>query len=169
MYCLTILSSASIVIHSVNYGLLRNQPRSDSCDITRLARKVTKGIHSCKPASLNCPIDTGDVILDELCWKSFGNPQKYFLDRWCVFLDELRLGKYDELSDAFFYVSCRCKRLVLLGCIRSSIISEIYVCLIIKSEQHLHLPIQNNERNIEWWQTAALTVWSLTTQKTGGW
>ena len=32
------------------------------CDFSRLlAQKITKGIHSCKPASLNCPI--GEVIL----------------------------------------------------------------------------------------------------------
>ena len=31
--------------------------RKWSCNLSRLlARKITKGIHSCKPASLNCPI-----------------------------------------------------------------------------------------------------------------
>ena len=45
------------VIHS----LLRNRPGSGSCDLSRLlARKITKGIHSCKPASLNCPIAYSD-------------------------------------------------------------------------------------------------------------
>ena len=37
--------------------LLRNRPGSGSYDLSRLlARKITKGIHSCKPASLNHPI-----------------------------------------------------------------------------------------------------------------
>ena len=41
----------------MNQFLLRNQPGSSSCDIFRLlARKITKGIHSCKPTSLNCPV-----------------------------------------------------------------------------------------------------------------
>ena len=47
------------------------------------------------------------------------------------------------------YVSCRCERLVLLGYIRSSIIFEIYVCLVIKRGSNIHLPVQNNEQNIE--------------------
>ena len=42
-------------MHSVNQRLLRNRPRSGSYD---LSRKITKGIHSCKPASLNCAIFT---------------------------------------------------------------------------------------------------------------
>ena len=34
------------------------------CDLSRLlARKITKGIHSCKPVSLNCPTDW--------CWMIF--------------------------------------------------------------------------------------------------
>ena len=34
--------------------------RKQRCDLSRLlARKITKGIHSCKPASLNRPIHTG--------------------------------------------------------------------------------------------------------------
>ena len=38
--------------------LPRNRPGSDSCDLSRrLARKITKGIHSRKPASLNRLID----------------------------------------------------------------------------------------------------------------
>ena len=38
--------------------LLRNQPGSDSCDLLwLLVRKIMKGIHLCKPALLNCPID----------------------------------------------------------------------------------------------------------------
>ena len=36
---------------------VRNRPGSGSYDLSRLlARKIMKGIHSCKPASLNCPI-----------------------------------------------------------------------------------------------------------------
>ena len=58
LYCFTILGLTSIVIHSVKQHLLRNQPGSDSCDLLLLiARKITKGIHSCKPASLNRLID----------------------------------------------------------------------------------------------------------------
>ena len=44
-------------IHSPNQRLLRSQPGSDSCDLSRLlARKITMGIHSCDPASLNRPV-----------------------------------------------------------------------------------------------------------------
>ena len=36
----------------------RNSARKWRCDLSRLrARKITKGIHSCKPASLNRPIE----------------------------------------------------------------------------------------------------------------
>ena len=57
-YCFTIIGSTSIVIHSVKQHLLRNQPRSGSCDLSRLlAWKITKGVHSCKPALLNCPME----------------------------------------------------------------------------------------------------------------
>ena len=53
----TRLNFRCYTIHSVNQHLLRNRPGSDSCDLSRLlARKITKGIHSCKPASLNRPI-----------------------------------------------------------------------------------------------------------------
>ena len=55
----TILGSTYTVIHSVNQRLPRNRPGSGSCDLSRLlAQKITKGIHSCQPASLNCPIQT---------------------------------------------------------------------------------------------------------------
>ena len=38
--------------------------RKQRCDLSRLlARKITKGIHSCKPASLNRPIGREDVTL----------------------------------------------------------------------------------------------------------
>ena len=58
LYCFTILGSFSTVIHSVTLHLLRNRPTSGSCDLSRhLARKITNGIHSCKPASLNYPIN----------------------------------------------------------------------------------------------------------------
>ena len=40
-------------MHSVNQHLLRNWPRSCSYN---LSWKITEGIHSCKPALLNCPI-----------------------------------------------------------------------------------------------------------------
>ena len=34
------------------------------CDLLRLlAQKITKGIHSCKPASLNCPIEMTVIII----------------------------------------------------------------------------------------------------------
>ena len=50
-------SSTSIVIHSVSQCLLKNRSRSGSYDLSRLyARKIMKGIHSRKPASLNRPI-----------------------------------------------------------------------------------------------------------------
>ena len=60
LHCFAILGSASIVIHSVKQRLLRNRPGSDAAtsrDFLRLlARKITKGIYSCKPASVNRPI-----------------------------------------------------------------------------------------------------------------
>ena len=41
----------------MNQRLLRNRPGSGRCSLSRLlARKITKGIRSCKPASLNCLI-----------------------------------------------------------------------------------------------------------------
>ena len=57
LYCFAIIGSTSIVIHSAKQRLLRNRPGSDAAtsrDIS-VARKITKGIHSCKPASLNRP------------------------------------------------------------------------------------------------------------------
>ena len=57
LYCFAVLGSASTVIHSVKQRLLRKRPGSGSCDLSRLlAQKIMKGVHSCKPASLNCPI-----------------------------------------------------------------------------------------------------------------
>ena len=57
LYCFAILGSTSIVIHSMKQCILRNWPGSGSCDLSRLlVQKITKGIHSCKPASLNRPI-----------------------------------------------------------------------------------------------------------------
>ena len=44
------LGSTSIVIHSVKQRLLRNRPGRDVM-LRPLAWKITKGIHSCKPAS----------------------------------------------------------------------------------------------------------------------
>ena len=45
-------SSTAIVIHSVNKRLLRNRPGRGSCDLSQLlSRKITRGIHSCKPAA----------------------------------------------------------------------------------------------------------------------
>ena len=51
------LGSNSIVIHSVNQRLLTNRPGSDTCDLFSrlLARKITKGIHSCTPALTEPP------------------------------------------------------------------------------------------------------------------
>ena len=38
--------------------LLRNRHGSGSCDLSGLlARKITRGIHSCRLASLNCPVN----------------------------------------------------------------------------------------------------------------
>ena len=48
-----ILGSTSTVIHNVKQRLLRNRPGSA---LRPLARKITKRIHSSKPASLNRPI-----------------------------------------------------------------------------------------------------------------
>ena len=57
--CLAILSSTSIVIHSVNQHLLRNWPGSDSCDLSRLlVQKIVKDVQSRKPVSLNCPVSS---------------------------------------------------------------------------------------------------------------
>ena len=45
------------LMHSVKQRLLRNWPWSGSCDLLwLLPQKIAKGIHSCKPASLNRPI-----------------------------------------------------------------------------------------------------------------
>ena len=58
LHCFTVLrlGSASVVVHSVNQRLCRNQHRSGSCDLSQLlAWKITKGIHSCKPVLLNFP------------------------------------------------------------------------------------------------------------------
>ena len=53
LYSFAVLDSASIVIHSVKQRLLRNRPGSDPRDLSRLlAQRITKDIHSCKPASL---------------------------------------------------------------------------------------------------------------------
>ena len=54
LYCFAILGSTSIIIHSMKQRLLKNWLRSDLSWL--LARKITKGIHSCKPASLNRPV-----------------------------------------------------------------------------------------------------------------
>ena len=52
----------------MNQGLLRNQPGSGSCDLSwLLVHKITKGIHSCKPASLNCPVWLSLIILAWPC------------------------------------------------------------------------------------------------------
>ena len=54
--CLVILGSTSTVIHSVNHAYSEIGPEV-RCDLSRLlARKITKRIHSSKPASLNRPI-----------------------------------------------------------------------------------------------------------------
>ena len=55
LYCFAILGSTSIVIHSEKQRQLRNRPGSDSATSRDFLRKTTKGIHSCKPASLNRP------------------------------------------------------------------------------------------------------------------
>ena len=53
LYCFAILISTSTVIHSVKQRLLRNRLEV-RCDLSRLlSRKITKRIHSSKPASLN--------------------------------------------------------------------------------------------------------------------
>ena len=52
LYCFAVLGSTSIVIHSVKQRLLRIRPGSDFSRL--LARKITKGIHSCN--SLNRPV-----------------------------------------------------------------------------------------------------------------
>ena len=41
------------------------------CNLSQLlARKITKGIHSCKPASLNCPIKEGSITDQVFLWSS---------------------------------------------------------------------------------------------------
>ena len=48
----------------MNQCLLRNQPGSGSCDLSwLLARKIMKGIHSCKRALLNRPIRPPEIGL----------------------------------------------------------------------------------------------------------
>ena len=47
----------------MNQPLLRNRPGSSSYDLSRLlARKIMNGIHSCKPALLNHPIEIFFII-----------------------------------------------------------------------------------------------------------
>ena len=59
LYCFAILGSTSTVIHSVKQRLLRNRPGSALRPLaTSCARKITKRIHSSKPASLNRPTHT---------------------------------------------------------------------------------------------------------------
>ena len=56
------------VMHSMNQRLFRNRLRSGSCDLSQLlARKIMKGIHSCKPASLNCPTWPSLIVLGWPC------------------------------------------------------------------------------------------------------
>ena len=58
LYCFAVLGSTSKFIHSLKQRLLRNRPGSDAATSLPLsARKITKGIHSCKPASLNRPVE----------------------------------------------------------------------------------------------------------------
>ena len=67
LYCSIILGSTSIVIHSMK----QCPPRSANCDLLRLfVWKIMKGIHSCRPALLNCPICTirGCVSIRGLCY-----------------------------------------------------------------------------------------------------
>ena len=73
------LGSTFIVVHSVKQRLLRNR--------RLLARKITKGIHSCKPASLKLPVDNskGDgktgrkVVRQE--WKTRRGSEGSFSDK----------------------------------------------------------------------------------------
>ena len=66
-HCFAILGSTSIDIHSVTQRLLRSQPGSGSCNLSwLLAQKIMKGIHSCKPAWLNCPISHLPVPLQDI-------------------------------------------------------------------------------------------------------
>ena len=58
--------------HEATEHLLRNQHRSGSCNLTWApARKITKGIHLCKPASLNCPVCMSTVITQTWCHVEF--------------------------------------------------------------------------------------------------
>ena len=54
------IGSTSIVTHSVKQRLLRNQPGGA---LRLLARKITKRIHSSKPASLNHPIGSTSIVI----------------------------------------------------------------------------------------------------------
>ena len=54
------LGSTSIVIHSVKQRLRNRQEVAATTDLSWLtARKITKRVYSCKPASMNCPIGYG--------------------------------------------------------------------------------------------------------------
>ena len=58
LYCFSILGSTSIVIHCEATPTQKSAQKL-RCDLSQLlSRKITKGIHSCKPAALNCPIGT---------------------------------------------------------------------------------------------------------------
>ena len=53
------------------------------CDLSQLlARKITKGIHSCKPASLNCPIQSQNLQLDNAGGSTHPCPPLDCLKRW---------------------------------------------------------------------------------------
>ena len=62
-YCCGDFSPRGAAWHIVNQPLLRNRPGSSSYDLLwLLAWKIMNGIHSCKPALLNHPIEIPFII-----------------------------------------------------------------------------------------------------------
>ena len=58
------------------------------CDLSRLlARKITKGIHSCKPASLNLPVDNYTISLDSYTVYKFMGSYIWMHLRYLCFFD----------------------------------------------------------------------------------
>ena len=82
MYWFAVLGSTSIVIHRVKQRLHRTGPGSGTRDFSRLlARKITKGIHSCIPASLNCPI--GPMLHTQRLHNTYAKMSKWMIQSPC--------------------------------------------------------------------------------------
>ena len=77
------------------------------CDLSwPLARKITKGIHPCKPASLNCPIQRYGLLLLVRCWTVFSLQMMcgWLFTRWLGQFSPYKwceAGSFQEALDSF--------------------------------------------------------------------